>query len=237
MTYACAHRGDNYCAPENTLPAFELALEKGAPQIEFDLRVTADEEIIVLHDEKVDRTTNGSGKTTDLTFAQIRALDAGSWKDARFAGTKLPTFDEILALVPSGVEVNVQTYLAPQYIPQVIERIKAFNLEKQCFLAANKAQIDVARATDPSIRICNLEGQRSADSDYPDLTIAMGAEYIQICGWSDNLAEATEKLHQHNIKVNWFGTSEADMMRKLIKANVDYILTDHLDLCLQVLAE
>ncbi|MEN6302174.1 MAG: hypothetical protein ABFD96_05575, partial [Armatimonadia bacterium] len=96
---------------------------------------------------------------------------------------------------------------------------------------------DVARATDPAIRICNLEGQRSADSDYPDLTIAMGAEYIQICGWSDNLAEAVEKLHQHNVKVNWFGTSEADMMRKLIKANVDYILTDHLDLCLQVLAE
>ncbi|MEN6643167.1 MAG: glycerophosphodiester phosphodiesterase family protein [Armatimonadia bacterium] len=237
MTYACAHRGDNHCAPENTLPAFELALEKGAPQIEFDLRVTSDEEIIVLHDETVDRTTNGSGKTTDLTFAQIRALDAGSWKDARFAGTKLPTFDEILTLVPAGVEVNVQLYLAPQYVPRVIERIKAFNLMDQCFLACPKAHTDIARATDPAIRICNLEGQRSADSDYPDLTIAMGAEYIQICGWSDNLAEATRKLHQHNVKVNWFGTSEADMMRKLIRANVDYILTDHLDLCLQVLAE
>ncbi|MEI6502136.1 MAG: glycerophosphodiester phosphodiesterase family protein, partial [Armatimonadota bacterium] len=56
---ACAHRGDNFCAPENTLPAFELAIAKGAHQIEFDLRVTRDGQLVVLHDETVDRTTNG----------------------------------------------------------------------------------------------------------------------------------------------------------------------------------
>ena len=63
-TFACAHRGDNYCAPENTLPAFALAVQKGAHQIEFDLRVTRDEQLIVIHDETVDRTTDGTGRAS-----------------------------------------------------------------------------------------------------------------------------------------------------------------------------
>lgn len=236
-TFACAHRGDNYCAPENTLPAFELAIAKGAHQIEFDLRVTRDERLIVIHDETVDRTTNGSGKTTDLTLEQIRALDAGSWKDAAFTGTRLPEFAEVLSLVPPGLLVNCQLYLDPQYVPMVIDQIKAFDLLDQCFLACMADHIAVAREVEPKMQICSLEGQRGPDSDYPDQTIALGAQFIQLWGWADCLPEVVERLHRHGVAVNWFGTSEAPMMRRLIEAGVDYVLTDHLDLMHEVMGE
>lgn len=236
-TCACAHRGDNYCAPENTLPAFELAIAKGAHQIEFDLRVTRDERLIVIHDETVDRTTNGSGKTTDLTLEQIRTLDAGSWKSPAFAGMRIPEFAEVLSLVPPGVLVNCQLYLEPQYVPSVIDQIRAFDLLDQCFLACMAAHIAVAREVEPGMQICSLEGQRGPDSDYPDQTIALGAQFIQLWGWADCLPEVVERLHRHRVTVNYFGTSEAPMMRRLTEAGVDYVLTDHLDLMHEVMGE
>lgn len=236
-TFACAHRGDNYCAPENTLPAFELAIAKGAHQIEFDLRVTRDEKLIVIHDETVDRTTDGSGKTTALTLGQVRALDAGSWKGPEFAGVRIPEFAEVLSLVPPGLVVNCQLYLDPQYVPMVIDQIKAFDVLDQCFLAATAAQIAAAREVEPRMQVCSLEGQRGPDSDYPDQTIALGSQFIQIWGWADCLPEVVDRLHRHDVLVNWFGTSEAPMMRRLTDAGVDYVLTDHLDLMHEVMAE
>jgi glycerophosphoryl diester phosphodiesterase len=236
-TYACAHRGDNHCAPENTLPAFELAIAKGAHQIEFDVRITQDEQVIVIHDETVDRTTNGTGKTTDLTLAEIEALDAGSWKAPEFTGTRLPTFAELLAIVPPGPVLNVQLYLEPRYVPLVMAEIKRYGKVEQCFLACNQAHIDAAREVEPTIRWCNLDGQRGPDSDYPDRTIASGAEFIQLWGWADCMPDVVDKLHAHGVSVNYFGTSDAAEMRQLIGAGIDYILTDHLDLMLEVLGE
>ena len=234
---ACAHRGDNFCAPENTLPAFELAITKGAHQIEFDLRVTRDDQLVVIHDETVDRTTNGTGAIADLPFEHVRALDAGGWKGPQFAGTQIPTFAEVLALVPPGLLVNCQLYLNPEYVPLVIEQIRQFGLLGQCFLAATGAQIEVARQVQPDIMICSLEGQRGPDSDYPDQTIALGAQFIQLWGWADCLPAVVDRLHDHGVTVNYFGTSEAPMMRRLIEAGVDYVLTDHLDLMHEVMAE
>lgn len=236
-TRACAHRGDNYCAPENTLPAFELAIAKGAHQIEFDLRTTSDGRLLVLHDQTVDRTTNGSGRLCDLTFTQARALDAGSWKGPEFAGVQLPTFREVLALVPPGLWVNCQLYLDPLHLPLVIEQIREFNLLEQCFLTCDAPQIAAARQVQPDVLICSTDGQRGPDSDYPDRTIALGAQFIQLWGWADCMPEVVDQLHAHNVQVNYFGTSEAAEMRRLIEAGVDFVLTDHLDVMHEVMAE
>lgn len=237
LTQACAHRGDNHEAPENTVPAFSLALEKGAAQIEFDVRTTRDEQLVVIHDPTVDRTTNGTGAVSDLTFDEIRSLDAGAWKGEAFVGVQIPTLDEVLSLVGPGVEVNCQLYLDPQYTGVVIGRILAHGLKAQTFLACPAAHLHEARRIEPGLRICSLEGQRGADSDYPDITIALGAEYIQICGWSDCLPEVVTRLHAHHVKVNFFGTEDAALMRRLIEARVDYVLTDYLDLMHDVMAE
>ena len=96
---AIAHRGLNREYPENTLPAFEAALQRGADFVEVDTRTTADGALVVIHDSTVDRTTNGTGPVSSFTLAEIRALDAGSWFAPQYAGLRVPTFEEVATLV------------------------------------------------------------------------------------------------------------------------------------------
>ncbi|WP_158609608.1 glycerophosphodiester phosphodiesterase [Cellulomonas triticagri] len=95
------HRGASFELPENTLAAFRRALEHGADGIELDVALTSDGVAVVLHDESVDRTTDGTGSVADLTLAQVRALDAGG-------GERVPTLDEVLALAAGRAEVNIE---------------------------------------------------------------------------------------------------------------------------------
>ncbi|NPV49548.1 MAG: glycerophosphodiester phosphodiesterase [Armatimonadetes bacterium] len=236
-TRACAHRGDSYCAPENTLPAFELALAKGAAQVEFDVRATRDGELVVIHDRTVDRTTDGTGEVSALTLSELRSLDAGAWKDPHYAGTRIPLLAEVLSLMRPGVLVNCQLYVGPEHVEQVIGRIRAHGLLGQAFLACGAAQMTEARRVEPRLRVCNLEGQRGPDSDYPQRVIASGAQFIQLCGWADCMADVVKELHDHGITVNFFGTEDPVLMRRLIEAGVDYVLTDHLDLMHAVMQE
>lgn len=105
-----AHRGDKDCRPENTLPAFLHAIELGADGIETDLHQTKDGEIVMMHDMRVDRTTDGSGRVCDMTLEELRALDAGAWFDERYRGTRIPTFAEFLDLVAphEGLLLNLE---------------------------------------------------------------------------------------------------------------------------------
>src|SRR5689334_8526448 len=97
----CAHRGAMSTHPENTIPALEEAVRLGAHMIEFDIQLTKDGALVLMHDATVNRTTsNGLGRVSDLTLAEIKGLDAGSKFDARFAGTHIPTFEEALAVFP-----------------------------------------------------------------------------------------------------------------------------------------
>lgn len=96
LPYVTAHRGDSATTPENTIRAFRAAVANGADLLETDVRLTADRIPVLLHDTTVDRTTDGSGLIAELTFAEVRALDAGSWHGPEFAGTRVPTFDELL---------------------------------------------------------------------------------------------------------------------------------------------
>ena len=129
-----AHRGDSAHFPENTIPSFDRALELAADAIEFDLRVSRDGEVVIIHDPTVDRTTNGSGAVDSLTLAELKLLDAG----ARFSldggrtfpfrgqGLTIPTFDEMLARyasVPMLIEVKIPE--AGRLAPAVLDRHNA----------------------------------------------------------------------------------------------------------------
>ncbi|MBT3604526.1 MAG: glycerophosphodiester phosphodiesterase, partial [Candidatus Latescibacteria bacterium] len=93
-----AHRGFSSQYPENTILAFQKALDIGIDWMEFDLQVTSDNHLVVMHDKTVDRTTNGTGLVSDLTLEQVKKLDAGSHLDAQFAGEQVPTFEEVVTL-------------------------------------------------------------------------------------------------------------------------------------------
>ncbi len=94
---AVGHRGTVRFAPENTLAAFRKAIELGLDLIEMDVRETKDGHLVIMHDATVDRTTNGKGQVAELTLAEIKRLDAGSWFSPQFAGERVPTLDEALA--------------------------------------------------------------------------------------------------------------------------------------------
>ena len=100
--HICAHRGHSVGAPENTIPALRAAAELGATVAEIDVVMTRDEHIILLHDEFLDRTTNGTGRAADLDLDAVEKLDAGSWFGAEFQGTRIPTLSQALGAARSA---------------------------------------------------------------------------------------------------------------------------------------
>lgn len=155
-----AHRGASNDAPENTLAAFRLAREQGADWFELDCRQCKGGEVVVMHDETVDRTTNGKGKVAELTLEQLQALDAGSWKDAGYAGERVPTLKAALELADAdcGCFVEVKP-LNQGNLKDLLERIAAGKLSRdedidREFLAAvaDSPDATLARAVIADIR-------------------------------------------------------------------------------------
>ncbi len=102
-----SHRGEHLRHPENTMPAFQAAVEAGADFIEVDVRTTSDGKLVLMHDETVDRCTNGHGKVAEMTLDEIRKLDAGIKFSPEFAGTKAPTFEEVLEFARGKIGVYI----------------------------------------------------------------------------------------------------------------------------------
>ena len=132
-----AHRGLARHAPENTLRNFGAAIELGL-SIELDAYQTRDNELVVIHDGTVDRTTNGRGEVTKLTLAEIRRLDAGSWFDASFTGEKVPTLEEVFQLVrkrqtvPVTIALNMKI-ISPGIEKRIVALVEKYELFKQLF--------------------------------------------------------------------------------------------------------
>src|SRR3972149_5202117 len=128
-----AHRGASACAPENTLAAFQLALEQGAPAIEFDVKLTSDGQVVVIHDQTANRTTDGAGNVANLPLAALRELDAGSWLSAAFRGERIPSLDEVFEALGKKLFMNVElTNYATSFdtlIPKVAHLVKKHGLE------------------------------------------------------------------------------------------------------------
>lgn len=100
--FIASHRGGGATAPENTLPAISAALAAGFDYVEVDVALTADRHPVLMHDATVDRTTDGHGRLSTLTLAEVQALDAGSWFDAEYAGTRVPTFADFLDVLDAS---------------------------------------------------------------------------------------------------------------------------------------
>jgi glycerophosphoryl diester phosphodiesterase len=118
-----SHRGEHLHHPENTLAAFQAAIDAGADYFELDVRTTSDGKFVIMHDDTLDRMTNGTGKVHEHTFDEIRALDAGVKFAPEFKGTKVPTLDEALDLAHGKINVYVDTkYAEPQQLVDTIVR-------------------------------------------------------------------------------------------------------------------
>jgi glycerophosphoryl diester phosphodiesterase len=106
--YNCAHRGASGQAPENTLAALDLAVKLGADMAEIDVQPTADGQLVVFHDDTLERTSSGTGRLTARTLAELRTLDAGSWFSRHYAGQKIPTLAEIMEVARGRLDLNIE---------------------------------------------------------------------------------------------------------------------------------
>ena len=114
-----AHRGASHDAPENTLPAVQLGWEQNADAVEVDIFLTKDGKIVVIHDENTKRTAGVDTKIVEQTLAEVRLLDAGLWKGERWAGTRIPTLEEVLATIPAGKRLFIEIKCGPEVLPEL----------------------------------------------------------------------------------------------------------------------
>lgn len=124
MTKVMAHRGWSAVAPENTLPAFAAALELGADGVELDVQLSSDGQVVVLHDERLERTSNGQGLVGEHSLAELRQLDAGSWFSDQFRQVRIPLLAEVLELCrPVRCGLNIELKNGLVHYPGLEERV------------------------------------------------------------------------------------------------------------------
>lgn len=114
-----AHRGASFDAPENTIAAQKLAWDQKADAVETDIHLSKDGRLAVMHDKTTKRTAGREGAVVEMTMAELKKLDAGSWKGPQFAGEKIPVLDEQLALIPPGKRMLVEIKIGPEIVPEL----------------------------------------------------------------------------------------------------------------------
>jgi glycerophosphoryl diester phosphodiesterase len=132
MTNVIAHRGACKVAPQNTIPAFQKAIEMGADGFENDVHLTKDGFLVVCHNHEIDETSNGTGAIVDYTLEDLRKLDFGSYFSEEFAGTKIPTLDEFLDLCRGlkviNIEIKTPKQTGTDVVRKTIDKVKEFGL-------------------------------------------------------------------------------------------------------------
>ncbi|GAA1557637.1 glycerophosphodiester phosphodiesterase [Kribbella lupini] len=214
------HRGVMGSEPENTLRSFRKAIEYGCDEIELDLRVTADDELIVLHDATVDRTTDGTGPVEELTFDELRKLDAG-------LGEQVPTWAETIAAVGVRIQAEVK---AARAVPLLVESLQADPaLAGRTMVTSSNAEILLAvRRAMPSATTGLIFGRTPEVADVLALTRAAEATWA-LCGIAGLTVEGVAELHREGLDVTAWPVPDAAVFARAVELGVDGITTDHPD--------
>jgi len=231
----CAHRGAMDTHPENTISAFKEAVRLGVQMIELDVQLTSDDHLVVLHDNTVDRTTNGQGKIGDFTLEQAKILDAGSWKSPDFKGEKIPTLREALSVIPENIWINVHLKGGVEMGEKVARVLVDEKKTHQAFLACEIEAAEAAKKVDPNILICNMDRQDSM-VEYVKLTLDLESDFIQLykVEVDGKITGFTSKLKAEEIGVNYCCTDSPEELKKLFDYGVDFVLVNQVDRMMNV---
>lgn len=134
MVEIVAHRGASYEAPENTLPAVKLAIERGADAVEIDVFATKDRHIVAIHDADTERVAGVRLDVAQSTLEELRALDVGSWKGERWRGTRIPTLEEVLHVIPEDRRLLIEVKCGKEALPDLERAIDASGKRTQATL-------------------------------------------------------------------------------------------------------
>lgn len=230
-----AHRGASGHAPQNTLAAFRLAAEMGADGIELDVHLSADGEVVVIHDDTVDATTNGHGRVSAMTLAELKALDAGSWFDPRFAGERIPTLQEVFDAVGHRLLINVEIKVEAGYHPpaQEAETVRLIEdndmVERVIVSSFSIASLRRVRRLNPHIAL-GLLYARVETPLFPALARLLGTPFEAL---HPEFGLVTPRYmagaRRRGLPVNAWTVNEVEQMRRLIELGVDGIITNYPD--------
>ena len=227
----CAHRGFNTVAPENSMPAFGAAVALGAEEIEFDLWSTKDGVLVSCHDSTLDRVSNGTGKIYDHTYDELLSLDFGVKHGEKFAGLKIPTFEEILQKFAGRVIMNIHVKIWDENfddlkIEEIVELVRRYDCEKHIyFMTRCDAVIKKVMEYAPDLKICvGWDGNKDPMS-IVDRAIELGAYKVQLFKPYFNQA-SIDKAHAHGILCNVFWADDPSEAREYLDMGIDTILTN-----------
>jgi len=230
-----AHRGASGHAPENTMSAFQKGFEMKADYIEIDVQMTKDGELVVIHDTTVNRTTNGTGKVGDLTFEEIRQLDAGSWFSEAYAGESIPTFEEVLGEFRGKVGILIELK-SPELYPGIEEKIADAVIERN---------MDKSNSNKIIMQSFNHESVKKSKELLPNLShgVLAGASWAnvtkeQLSGFATyadyfnpNMNIVTDDLvgdvHEAGLEIFPYTSKSQEQALNLFDLNVDGIITDY----------
>lgn len=230
-----AHRGASKYAPENTLAAFELAIHQNADAIELDVKLSADHEVIVIHDDTVDRTTNGTGKVANLKLAEIKRLDAGYYFNQSFQGEKIPTLNEVLETIGSRIFINIEltNYAAPrdQLPEKTAQIVKNHNLEVSIlFSSFNPIALKKTKSLLPQVPVGLLAAPgfpgfwaRSFLSRFIPHEALHPEE-------RDTSKALIDRCHRKGVRVHTYTVNDFQRMKQLFIWQIDGIFTDDIPL-------
>ncbi len=231
----CAHRGAMDTHPENTLAAFQEAIRLGAHMIEFDVQITRDSKLVIMHDKTVDRTTNGTGLVSELKLEEIKKLDAGSWKSQQFTGEQVPTLKEALEIMPHNIWLNIHLKGGEKLGEATAKILISAGRINQGVIACQMDAARGAKKVNRDILICNMERQGDR-VEYVNETIQGKYIFIQLLKKRNdtNLLNDINRLKNNQIKINYyFGDTETEV-KELFEQGVDFVLTNKLAEMLEV---
>ena len=168
VVISCNHRGYSTVAPENTIPAYQLSKQKGFNYVETDVSFTSDGVPMLLHDATIDRTSNGSGTLSNMTYEQVRQYDFGSWKSSAYAGTVIPTLEEFLALCRAimlhpYIELKDNGNYTQAQIQQIVDLVNKYGLRgKVSYISFSTTYLGYVKAYEPSATLGYLNSNASA---------------------------------------------------------------------------
>lgn len=229
--FVAGHRGDKTGAPENTLPALQLAMDSSIEFVETDLQLTSDGVVVLMHDWTLDRTTNGSGPVWAHSFDELAALDAGSWYSDDFRGTTIPTLDEFLSILrPSGKSAILElkgSWNAEQ-VKIVTSQLFSRGVHDRVILASFdlwtlKALSDVAPG------IPRMIITRTVVGDPARLAAACGAVAIVTSqGFVQSDPSVVARIHDAGLGVLLYTLNDRSTWTQAVSLGVDGIVTDNL---------
>lgn len=237
-----AHRGASAHAPENTLAAFELALAQNADAIELDVKLSADGQVMVIHDTTVNRTTGSHGRVTELSLAQLKSLDAGSFFSSQYSGEKIPTLQEVFEALGQRTFINVEltNYNTPRdhLVDTVCALVKKFGLQKRVmfssFFASNLSK---ARAYLPDVPRGLLAFSGLLGAWARSFGFAFGRYQALHPNIQDVTPQQIQRVHRLQRRIHVWTVNAPQDMRRLFQWRVDAVFTDDPQLAVQVRGE